>query len=115
MKSRMSSTIWTLALVNGIALFAVLWLAYSAGRQSGGASMLDFGALRLSQSGLSSGGQRLPWREVQKIESNAAQLSVSKKKKWGHWANVADSEIPNFHVLKALLEQAIPVVTAFKR
>src|SRR5256714_4214544 len=51
MKSRLSSTIWTLALVNGIALFAVLWLAYSAGRQSGGASMLDFGALPSAASG----------------------------------------------------------------
>ena len=51
MKSRLSSTIWTLALVIGIALFAVLWLAYSAGRQSGGASMLDFGALPSAASG----------------------------------------------------------------
>src|SRR5437868_6583373 len=51
MKSRLSSTIWTLALVNGIALFAVLWLAYSAGRQSGGASMFDFGALPSGASG----------------------------------------------------------------
>src|ERR1700682_3130864 len=45
MKSRLSSTIWTLVLVNGVALCAVLWLAYSAGRQSGGASMFDFASL----------------------------------------------------------------------
>src|SRR4051812_1514440 len=51
MKSRLSSTIWTLVLVNGIALFGVLWLAYSAGRQSGGASMLDFASLPSSASG----------------------------------------------------------------
>src|SRR5690242_20804219 len=51
MKSRLSSTIWTLVLVNGLALLGVLWLAYSAGRQSGGASMLDFGALPSAASG----------------------------------------------------------------
>ena len=51
MKSRLSSTIWTLVLVNGLVLFGVLWLAYSAGRQSNGASMLDFGSLPSGASG----------------------------------------------------------------
>jgi len=36
MKSRLSSTIWTLIILNGVALFTVLGLAYSAGRQVGG-------------------------------------------------------------------------------
>ena len=51
MKSRLSSTIWTLVLTNGVILFAVLGLAYSAGRQSGGASLFDFGALPSGASG----------------------------------------------------------------
>ena len=51
MKSRLSSTIWTLVLANGVVLFAVLGLAYSAGRQSGGASIFDFGALPSGASG----------------------------------------------------------------
>ncbi|MEQ1474629.1 MAG: hypothetical protein ABLQ96_12445, partial [Candidatus Acidiferrum sp.] len=51
MKSRLSSTIWTLVVANGIVLAAVIGLAYSAGRQSGGASLLDFGALPSSASG----------------------------------------------------------------
>jgi methyl-accepting chemotaxis protein len=45
MKSRLSSTIWTLVVVNGLVLLAVLGLAYNAGRQSGNASILDVGAL----------------------------------------------------------------------
>jgi methyl-accepting chemotaxis protein len=45
MKSRLSSTIWMLVLANGAVLFAVLGLAYSAGRQSGGVSLFDFGSL----------------------------------------------------------------------
>jgi len=36
MKSRLSSTIWTLIILNGVALFTVLGLAYSAGHQAGG-------------------------------------------------------------------------------
>ncbi len=45
MKSRLSSTIWTLVVLNGIVLAAVIALAYSAGRQSGNVSILDFAAL----------------------------------------------------------------------
>src|ERR1700749_2300586 len=45
MKSQLSSKIWTLVLANTAVLLAVLGFAYSAGRQSGGASIFDFGAL----------------------------------------------------------------------
>jgi methyl-accepting chemotaxis protein len=45
MKSRLSSTIWTLVVFNGIVLTAVIALAYNAGHQSGNASILDFAAL----------------------------------------------------------------------
>ena len=51
MKSRLSSTIWALVIANGVVLFAVLLLAYSAGRQSGGASIFDFAALPSGASG----------------------------------------------------------------
>ena len=51
MKSRLSSTIWTLVLANAAVLFAVLGFGYSAGRQSGGASLFDFGALPAGSSG----------------------------------------------------------------
>ena len=51
MKSRLSSKIWTLVLANAVVLFAVLGFAYSAGRQSGGASIFDIGALPAGASG----------------------------------------------------------------
>ena len=51
MKSRLSSTIWTLVLVNGIVLFAVLGFAYHAGKESNGASILDFGSMPSGASG----------------------------------------------------------------
>jgi hypothetical protein len=37
MKSRLSSTIWTLVLFNGLAYLAVLWLAFGAGKKAGDA------------------------------------------------------------------------------
>ena len=41
MKSRLSSTIWTLIILNGVALFTVLGLAYSAGRQTSGGAPFE--------------------------------------------------------------------------
>ncbi|HME12232.1 MAG TPA: hypothetical protein VKF79_05190, partial [Candidatus Acidoferrum sp.] len=41
MKSRLSSTIWMLVLATGAAVMGVLFLAYSAGRQSGGAGIFE--------------------------------------------------------------------------
>src|SRR5260370_38309443 len=44
MKSRLSSTIWTLVLLNGVIGFVVLGLAFSAGKKAGEASLFDFGS-----------------------------------------------------------------------
>src|SRR5437763_9083905 len=44
MKSRLSSTIWALVLFNGLAYLAVLWLAFSAGKQAGDTPGLDLGS-----------------------------------------------------------------------
>src|SRR6266851_1037556 len=44
MKSRLSSTIWTLVLLNGVVGFMVLGLAFSAGKKAGEASLFDFGS-----------------------------------------------------------------------
>ena len=45
MKSRLSTTIWTLIILNGVALFTVLGLAYSAGRQAGNSTGFEPGGL----------------------------------------------------------------------
>jgi methyl-accepting chemotaxis protein len=41
MKARLSTTVWMLTLASSAALFGVLILSYSAGRQSGGLSLLE--------------------------------------------------------------------------
>src|SRR5260370_2484263 len=44
MKSRLSSTIWTLVLLNGVVVFIVIGLAFSAGKKAGETSLFDFGS-----------------------------------------------------------------------
>src|SRR5262249_58781045 len=44
MKGRLNSTLWTMVIVDVVALFVVLWLAYSAGEQ-GRLPITDFGGL----------------------------------------------------------------------
>lgn len=51
MKSRLSSTIWTLVFVNGLALFGVLGLAFHAGREAKDSSLFDFASLPSGASG----------------------------------------------------------------
>ena len=51
MKSRLSSTIWTLVITNAVVLAGVIGLAYNAGRQSNGLSLLEFGQLPAGASG----------------------------------------------------------------
>ena len=51
MKSRLSSTIWTLVLMNGLVLFIVLGLGFSAGKKAGEVSIFDFGSLPSGASG----------------------------------------------------------------
>src|SRR5574340_1213077 len=51
MKSRLSSAIWTLTFINGIALFVAIGFAFHAGREANGASLLDFASLPSSASG----------------------------------------------------------------
>jgi hypothetical protein len=47
MKSRLSSTIWTLITLNGVALAAAIWFAFNAGRQSanGGSPLESSGTI----------------------------------------------------------------------
>src|SRR2546429_6790500 len=51
MKSRLSSTVWTLVFVNGLALLVIIGLAFHAGREAGEKSLLDFASLPSSASG----------------------------------------------------------------
>jgi len=51
MKSRLSSTIWTLVIVNGLASFVLIGLAFHAGREANGNSLFDLPSLPGAASG----------------------------------------------------------------
>jgi twitching motility protein PilJ len=55
MKARLSSTIWLLVLWAGLAAFGAVALAYHAGRNSGGLSMLELGSLPAGSGGALAG------------------------------------------------------------
>jgi len=83
MKSRLSSTIWTLVFVNGLALFVVIGLAFHAGREAGEKSLLDFASLPSSASGgvimaillALAGGGFLVWRLSSSVIAPVQQLA----------------------------------------
>jgi hypothetical protein len=70
---------------------------------------LDFGEVRISHKGLGQTKDSLSWREIKSILLTESEITVFKKNKWGHWFHTTVSEIPNFHVFRALVEQRSPV------
>jgi len=85
--------------------FAYLWQRYFDAYQKG--ATLDFGKIRLNERGISTDTGKLAWREVQKVKFDENQAVISKKGKWGNWFQSKVSEIPNYHVCKALIERAL--------
>jgi hypothetical protein len=85
--------------------FDYLWQRYFEAYEKG--VSLDFGKLRLSQRGISTDTGKLAWGDVQEIKFDENQVAISKKSKWGSWFQSKVSEIPNYHVCKALLERAL--------
>ena len=91
---------------------ALLWPRFLADYEAG--KTLDFGKLRVSQRGLSHGKETLTWLDMQKAKVQGSQLLIYRKGKWTRFLTFTVSDIPNFHVLLALLEQRVPVERSSK-
>jgi len=76
---------------------------YTSGRS------LDFGKLRVDRAGLRNDTEAIRWSDIQEIRVGEDQLSVYKKGKWSRWCQTPVAEIPNPHVLRALLVQSAPI------
>jgi hypothetical protein len=76
--------------------------AYASGQS------LDFGKLRVDRAGLKNETDVIRWSDIQEIKVGDDQLSVYKKGKWSRWCQTPVAEIPNAHVLRALLVQSAP-------
>lgn len=89
-----------------------LWPRAEAAYEAG--QTLHFAKLRLSKEGLSQGKETLPWSDVQKVKVNSAQLLIHKKGKWTPSLYFSLADVPNTHVLLAVLEKRVPVEKSSK-
>lgn len=81
-----------------------LWPATLDSYQRG--SLVTFGAISISSSGISYNGQLLPWQEVKNVRSNDKGIITIKQHSAGilsSWAKVSDNDVPNIHLLYMLL------------
>ena len=68
--------------------------------------VLQFGPLSLDSEGLRSGPERcLSWDEVQDVEIAHGLLLVKQVGKWRSWFKTPISQVPNAHLLLALVQQ----------
>ena len=86
--------------------FGRLW-ADARGRFRAGEAVA-FGDLTVSPAGLRHGGKLLRWVEVKEVSVAGGKVVVKQAGKWLGWATVKDvTDIPNPHVLFALVEEAM--------
>jgi hypothetical protein len=84
------------------ATFPVLWPRALARFQAG--EWVACGPFEASPAGLRFGKSTLPWAEVGEVGITSKNLSVKRKGKWLPWAAKELEEVPNPHVLLALIE-----------
>ena len=84
--------------------FPAAWAAarwrFRAGRA------VEFGEVEVTPSGIRTGGKFLPWPEVKDVTVAQGMLSIKQAGRWLPWAVKAVNEIPNPHVLFALVAEA---------
>ncbi|MBX9627741.1 MAG: hypothetical protein K2X82_28335 [Gemmataceae bacterium] len=82
-------------------LWADAWGRFRAGEA------VAFGDLSAAPAGLRHGGKLLRWAEVKEVSVAGGKLVVKQAGKWLGWATLKDvSDLPNPHVLFALVEEA---------
>ena len=74
--------------------------AYEAGEP------VVFGEIQISREGITKGGRTLPWPDVKEIQFEEEKITVTRQGKWLTWLTASAGEVPNFHVLRGLLEYA---------
>lgn len=84
--------------------FGRVW-ADARGRVAAGLPV-PFGDLSVYRDGLHHAGKFLRWREVKEVAVSQGRLTVKREGKWLPWAVLKDiAEVPNPHVLLALVEE----------
>jgi Family of unknown function (DUF6585) len=63
-----------------------------------------FGKVRVSQRGMSTGGEILPWNEMGGLMDYGGIIAIKQKGRWRNWSYISIRETPNLCVLEALIE-----------
>ncbi|WP_439623750.1 DUF6585 family protein [Gemmata sp.] len=82
------------------ALWPEVWANFAAGRT------IEFGDIEATRRGLQYNGKALPWADVKELAVAQGKLSVKQGGKWLPWVLVDVKEVPNPHLLFALVSEA---------
>jgi len=83
-------------------LLRIQWPTALAEFEAG--AIMDFVKLRVSRQGLDNGKERVAWRDVSGVEFGDDNITINKRDKWLAWHKAPVAEIPNVHLLRALVE-----------
>jgi hypothetical protein len=84
--------------------FEALWPAVRANFAAG--RTIEFGDIEASRRGLRYGGKALAWADVKELAVAQGKLSVKQGGKWLPWVLVDAKDVPNPHLLFALVSEA---------
>lgn len=84
--------------------FRALWPATLARFRAG--ERVEFGPFEVSRAGLRYEKTVLPWADLSDVAVSSKSLTVKRKGKWLPWVSKELDEVPNPHVLLALIEEA---------
>lgn len=68
---------------------------------------LAFGPIGLNRDGLTVESQLLPWSEIQSLQRKGGWIAIYKQGGWVSWKKVQLSDVPNAHVLLAIMSHHI--------
>jgi hypothetical protein len=84
--------------------FRALWPAVLARFQAG--ARVEFGPFEVSRAGLRYEKNVLPWADLAEVAVNSKHITVKRKGKWLPWVSKELDDVPNPHVLLALIDEA---------
>lgn len=80
-------------------IFPYALAAFQAGEN------VSFGALSVSQAGITKDGKALPWKQISSVEVTEGTIHIEKEKEGRSWQSVHIHDIYNFQVFVGLIEQ----------
>lgn len=80
-------------------IFPYALVAFQAGKN------VSFGALSVSQAGITKDKKILPWEQISSMEVKGGEIHIKKQTGWNIWQSVSIRDIYNLYVFTGLIEQ----------